>query len=109
MKSRAQSGTLAARERFPVRRRKCQIGIASWNATATGVIGESPAVSVSPGDEIKGTIWDTCGAGTVSCPAPQVISEDVSTGRSTTLGDTPSEGQTFNWAFAGALEVYNLN
>ena len=84
-------------------------GIASWNVTATGVIGESPAVSVSPGDEIKGTIWDTCGAGTVSCPAWKVISEDVSTGRSTTLGDTPSEGQTFNWAFAGALEVYNLN
>ena len=84
-------------------------GIASWNATATGVIGESPAVSVSPGDEIKGIIWDTCGAGTVSCPTWNVISEDVSTGRSTTLKGTPSEGQTFNWAFAGALEVYNLN
>jgi uncharacterized repeat protein (TIGR03803 family) len=32
----------------------------------------------------------------------------VSTGGSTTLSHTPSEGQTFNWAFAGALEVYNL-
>jgi hypothetical protein len=32
----------------------------------------------------------------------------VSTGHSTTLSNTPSEGQTFNWAFAGALEVYNV-
>jgi len=84
-------------------------GIASWNCCPSGITVESPAVSVSPGDEIKGIIWDTCGAGTVSCPTWKVISEDLSTGRSTTLGDTPSEGQTFNWAFAGALEVYNLN
>ena len=65
-------------------------------------------MSVSPGDEIKGTIWNTCGAGTVSCPTWNVISEDVSTGLSTPLKGTPSEGQTFNWAFAGALEVYKV-
>ena len=81
--------------------------IASWNCCvpSTSTNWHSPAVSVSPGDEIKGIIWDTCGAGTVSCPTWKVITEDVSTGRSTTLSDTPSEGQTFNWAFAGALEV----
>ncbi len=84
--------------------------IASWNCCVppTSTNWHSPPVSVSPGDEIKGTIWNTCGAGTVSCPTWNVISEDVSTGLSTPLKGTPSEGQTFNWAFAGALEVYNV-
>jgi uncharacterized repeat protein (TIGR03803 family) len=84
--------------------------IASWNCCVppTSNNWHSSPVSVSPGDEIKGIIWDTCGAGTVSCPTWKVITEDVSTGLSTTLKGTPSEGQTFNWAFAGALEVYNV-
>jgi len=30
----------------------------------------------------------------------------MSTGESTTLGDTPSNGQIFNWAFGGVLEPY---
>jgi len=37
-----------------------------------------------------------------------VISMDLSTKQSTTLPQTSSVGQTFNWAFAGALEVYNV-
>ena len=32
-----------------------------------------------------------------------------STGGSTTLGGTPSNGQVFNWAFGGVLEAYYVN
>jgi uncharacterized repeat protein (TIGR03803 family) len=83
-------------------------GVASWNCCPNGITTESSPVSVSSGDEIKGTIRDTCSAVTLSCSTWNVITEDVLTGGSTTLSHTPSEGQTFNWAFAGALEVYNL-
>jgi uncharacterized repeat protein (TIGR03803 family) len=83
-------------------------GIASWNCCPNGITTESSPVSVGSGDEIKGTIRDACSAGTLSCPTWNVITEDVSTGGIATMSHTPSEGQTFNWAFAGALEVYNL-
>ncbi len=82
--------------------------IASWNCCPHGITVESSPVSVSAGDEILGTMRSTCSAGTLSCATWNVISEDVSTGQSTTLSNTLSEGQTFNWAFAGALEVYNI-
>ena len=65
-------------------------------------------MSVSSGNQIKGTMQDICSAGTLSCARWRVISQDVTTGKSTSLNSTPSEGQTFNWAFAGALEVYNV-
>jgi hypothetical protein len=83
-------------------------GIASWNCCPSGITVESTPVRVKSGNEIKGTIKDGCSAGTLSCSKWKVTSEDVSTGHSTTLNNTPSEGQTFNWAFAGALEVYNV-
>ena len=83
-------------------------GIASWNCCVSGTTWESSPVSVNAGDTILGTIKDTCSAGTESCATWNVTSKDVSLGKSTTLGNTPSEGQTFNWAFAGALEVYNI-
>ena len=67
--------------------------IASWNCCPNGITGESPAVSVSPGDEIQGTIRDTCSAGTVSCPTWNVTTEDVSTGQSTTLSRRPVKGR----------------
>jgi hypothetical protein len=79
--------------------------IASWNAGPDGNAWESQALSASPGDQIEGTIQNTCSAGTVSCPTWNVTTEDFSTVQSTTLSATPSEGQTFNWAFSGALEV----
>ena len=44
-------------------------GIASWNCCPNGMTMESPAVSVSPGDTIAGTILDTCGA--ERYPAPR--------------------------------------
>lgn len=83
-------------------------GIASWNCCISGIADESSAVRVSTGDIIAGTIQSTCGDGTLSCPSWNISTEDGNTGATTTLSDTPSEGQTFNWAFGGVLEVYNL-
>ena len=83
-------------------------GIASWNCCPNGITWESSPLSVSSGDKIQGTIKNTCSAGTLSCGKWNVTTKDVTTGKSTKLSNTPSEGQTFNWAFAGAVEVYNL-
>ncbi len=83
-----------------------QWAIASWNCCLNNITTESPVVDVSPGDEIYGSITSTCPPGTLSCPTWNVLSLDISTGESTTLSDTPSAGQRFNWAFAGVLEPY---
>jgi len=83
-------------------------GIASWNCCPSGITVESAAVRVSSGNEIRGVMKDTCSAGTLACPTWNVVTKDVTTGHSTTLSNTPNEGQTFNWAFAGALEVYDV-
>jgi hypothetical protein len=82
--------------------------IASWNCCPAGTANESTELDVNTGDTILGTIQSTCGPGTPSCATWNVTTEDVTTGQSTVLGDTPSEGQTFNLAFAGVLEVYNV-
>jgi len=83
-------------------------GIASWNCCPSGITVESTPVSVAAGNQISGVMKDTCSAGTLSCKKWNVVTEDVTTGKKTTLSNTPSEGQTFNWAFSGALEVYNI-
>jgi hypothetical protein len=49
---------------------------------------------------------NTCATGTLSCATWNVLFLDLSTGQSTVLADTPSEGQVFNWAFGDALEAY---
>jgi hypothetical protein len=84
-------------------------GIASWNCCPTGITVESSPVSVSSGHQLRGVMKDACAAGTLSCSTWNVVTEDVTTGHKTALSKTPSEGQTFNWAFAGALEVYNIS
>jgi hypothetical protein len=83
-------------------------GIASWNCCVTGTVYESNPVKVNAGDNIFGEMIDTCATGTLSCPTWDVVTEDVTSGASTKLTHTSSQGQTFNWAFAGALEVYNI-
>jgi hypothetical protein len=83
-------------------------GIASWNCCPSGTADESSPVRVNQGDPIVGTVKSTCGAGTLSCSKWNITTQDQYLGKSTTLSNTPSEGQTFNWAFAGALEVYNV-
>ncbi|QNI31311.1 hypothetical protein H7849_19790 [Alloacidobacterium dinghuense] len=82
--------------------------IASWNCCLNGITTNSPAVSVSPGDLIYGSITSNCGAGSVLCSGWNVLSVDLSTGQSTILANTPSDGQAFNWAFGGVLEAYSI-
>jgi hypothetical protein len=85
-----------------------QWSITSWNCCLNGIVTNSPAVNVSPGDRIYGSITSTCVAGTLSCATWNVLTLDLSTGDSTILSDTPSDGQIFNWAFGGVLEVDNI-
>jgi hypothetical protein len=82
--------------------------IASWNCCPSGTTLYSSPVQVSTGDTIHGTIKSMCAAGVESCSLWKITSEDMTTHKSTTLKKAPSEGQTFNWAQSGALEVYEI-
>lgn len=83
-----------------------QWAIASWNCCLNNIAVESPVVNVSPGDLIYGSITNTCPPGTISCATWNVLSVDLTTGDSTILSQTPSDGQVFNWAFGAVLEPY---
>jgi hypothetical protein len=83
-----------------------QWSVASWNCCLNGIATSSPGVGVTAGDKIYGSITSSCPSGTLSCATWNVLSLDLSTGESTTLSNTPSEGQVFNWAFGGVLEPY---
>ena len=63
---------------------------------------------MNTGDSIVGKVESRCSPGTLSCPRWNITTQDQSTGGSTTLSDTPSEGQDIDWAFGGALEVYSV-
>jgi hypothetical protein len=84
-------------------------GIASWNCCVSGTVFEATPTRVNVGDKIAGYMWDNCAAGTLSCSSWDVLTEDLTTGNYSELVGTSSQGQTFNWAFAGALEVYNVS
>jgi hypothetical protein len=84
-------------------------GIASWNCCAKGVTWESTPVKVKAGDSIFGAVYDTCAAGTLSCPTWNILTDDLTSGHVTELTKSSSVGQTFNWAFGGALEVYYIS
>jgi sugar lactone lactonase YvrE len=83
--------------------------IASWNCCYSGTTFESTPVTVSSGDTIFGTMTSTCSAGTLSCGLWNITTTDVTSVQSTTLPQSSSQGQTFNWAFPGVLEVYNIS
>lgn len=83
-------------------------GIASWNCCASGTVFEGTPARVNAGDTIFGIMYDTCKAGTLSCATWDIITEDLTNGNYSELLNTSSQGQTFNWAFGGALEVYNI-
>ena len=83
-------------------------GIASWNCCASGTVFEATPTQVNPGDTIWGYMFDTCASGTLSCPSWDIVTYDVTSGNYSELQNTSSQGQTFNWAFAAALEVYNI-
>jgi hypothetical protein len=82
--------------------------VASWNCCPSGTTQYSSPLQVSTGDTIYGLIKSTCKAGTESCSKWNITTKDKTTRKSTTLGKTPSEGQAFNWAQSGALEVYEI-
>ena len=86
-----------------------QWSMASWNCCLAGTADESTPVAINPGDTIVGTTEMTCAAGTTVCATWNVITQDQTINQSTELTATPSDGQTFNWAFGGMLEVYNLD
>ena len=82
--------------------------IASWNCCPSGTSQYSSPVQVSTGDTIFGQIKSMCKAGVESCAKWKITTQDKTTHKSTILSKTPSEGQTFNWAQSGALEVYEI-
>lgn len=86
-----------------------QWSIASWNCCISGITQHSSFVGVAVGDILSGVIQSTCSAGTLSCPTWNITTYDIPAGTSTALNNSTSDGQTFNWAFEGALEVYNVS
>ena len=83
-------------------------GIASWNCCESGFVYEAPPAPVSSGDLIFGITYDNCSAGTKTCSSWEVITVDETNGNFSELDNTGNFGQTFNWAFGGVLEVYNI-
>ncbi len=86
-----------------------QWAIASWNCCLSGKNIHSTPVGVNPNDKIKGFIRSTCSAGTATCPTWKVTTTDATFNppKSTTFPIT-GNAETFNWAFAGVLEAYNI-
>jgi len=83
-------------------------GIASWNCCKNGTVNEAAPAPVHSGDTIVGEMWQTCGAGAVSCPSWDIVTLNETSGDFSQLVNTSSHRQTFDWAFAGVLEVYNI-
>jgi len=82
--------------------------IAAWNCCPNGTTNEATPTSVNSGDQIEGYQYPTCSAGTKTCATWIVVALDDQNEHFSQLIDTPNEGQTFNWAFGGVLEVYNI-
>lgn len=85
--------------------------IASWNCCITGPSGyadafESQQVTVNVGDTIAGEILSDCSSGTSGCEGWDVFAFDFTSDQYTELANAYADGQAFNWAFAGVLEVY---
>jgi hypothetical protein len=83
-------------------------GIASWNCCVSGTTYEATPQRVNPGDTILGYMWETCGWGVKSCSSWSIVTWDLQNNNFSELDMTSSFGQTFNWAFGGVLEVYNI-
>lgn len=81
--------------------------ISSWNCCQGGNADHSVPQRVATGDLIVGTISGDCPAGQV-CSTWDIATVDRTNGRSTTLKRSSSYGQTFDWAFAGVVEVYGV-
>jgi hypothetical protein len=82
--------------------------IAAWNCCPSGTANEATPVSVNSGDQIEGYNFPQCSAGTKTCASWDVVALDDRNGSFSQLIGTPNEGQTFNWAFGGVMEIYNI-
>ena len=83
--------------------------LASWNCCVNNTIQHSSFIPTATGHNIFGQIALRCTPGAPRCSSFEVNTVDYTTGKSTQLPQTSSFGLTFNWAFAGALEVYNIS
>jgi hypothetical protein len=83
-------------------------GIASWNCCVNGAANEASPAPVNVGDTILGETWNNCSAGTKTCDSWNILTYDVSTGAYSEFLGVTNYGQTFNWAFGGVMEVYNI-
>ncbi len=83
-----------------------QWAVANWNCCLNNITTESTVISVSPGDKIYGSMTANCPPGVLHCATWTIFSLDLRSGESTTLKNTPSAGQTFNWAFGAVMEPY---
>lgn len=83
-------------------------GIAAWNCCESGTVVEGTPQPVNPGDRLEGYVFMTCGAGTKTCSSWDIVIYDRQNGNFSELLGTSNFGQTFNWAFGGVLEVYNI-
>jgi hypothetical protein len=83
-------------------------GIASWNCCVNGEVNEATPTPVSSGDLIYGYMFDNCKAGTKTCSSWDIVTWDLTNRNFSEMLDTSNYGQTFNWAFGGVLEVYNI-
>ena len=82
--------------------------MSSWNCCMQGTVWHSVPKKVSPGDTLLGTITPTCKPGSNYCETWTIVTKDLTTGKKSVLKKTPSEGQVWNWAFAGVAEVYGV-
>jgi hypothetical protein len=83
-------------------------GIASWNCCINGNVNEATPVQVKSGDLIYGWMSNNCAKGTETCASWSIETLDLTTLVSSAMNGTSNYGQTFNWAFGGVLEVYNI-
>jgi hypothetical protein len=83
-------------------------GAASWNCCYGNGVWEATPVPVNSGDTILGYMFNNCSSGTKTCGSWDIITWDLSTDGFSQLTGSSNLGQTFNWAFGGVLEVYNI-
>jgi hypothetical protein len=82
-------------------------GIAAWNCCVNGATNEASPAHANQGDHIEGYVFPTCGA-TKTCSTWDIVIIDQENGNFSQMINTTSYGQTFNWAFGGVMEVYNI-
>jgi hypothetical protein len=83
--------------------------LASWNCCVDNTVQHSAFIPTATGHNIFGEMFLACKPGAPRCGSFTVNTVDSTTGKSTELKQTSSFGLVFNWAFAGALEVYRVS